>query len=213
MGKMLRSNGWNPGGRPPRPERHGGFTLMELLVVMAIMIILAGLVLAAMGGMKKTALKRKCETQIKAVELALEMFRRENGEYPKNENDPESDPEAGAAVLYQALSGDGNDLLDFFGEGTPSSGKIGSTQDFYMDDLDPEADSQGMIDKDSNGQYILTDPWREPYRYLRFRDAEERKEKQRQAATFDLWSIGHNPEESESEEDAKDEAKWITNWD
>ena len=63
-----------------------GFTLMELLVVLAILALLAGLVgpqvLNQLGGAKsKTAL-----IQIKDLEQSLEMYKLDVGRYPSTED-------------------------------------------------------------------------------------------------------------------------------
>ncbi len=67
------------------PSRNG-FTLIELLVVMAIILILAGLVLSATGGIQKKAARSRAEGEIAALGTALESFRSDNGDYPVNSN-------------------------------------------------------------------------------------------------------------------------------
>lgn len=197
-----------------RGGRGSAFSLLELLVVMSIMIVLAGLVLAAVRGMQESALRKKAGSQIEAIGLALEDFRIDNGEYPINEIDPEQDPEAGAMVLYQALSGDGNDRLGFYGEPSASTGKLASSQKAYMEQLDPQADSQGMVNENAAGVFYVNDPWREPYRYVRHDDDPpgERQEKQRNPSTYDLYSPGQASDPAEGDQESN-EKKWITNWD
>jgi len=49
----------------------GGFTLLELLVVIAIIMILAGLLLPAVMGVKNSARKAKAKTDVKQLDIAL----------------------------------------------------------------------------------------------------------------------------------------------
>ncbi|MEP6708715.1 MAG: prepilin-type N-terminal cleavage/methylation domain-containing protein, partial [Verrucomicrobiota bacterium] len=48
-------------------RRGGAFTLIELLVVMAIILVLAGLVLATSGYVQKKGLRSRTETEIAAL--------------------------------------------------------------------------------------------------------------------------------------------------
>lgn len=53
----------------------GGFTLIELLIVIAILGILAGVVVFAVGGVQDTADNKACEIEGKSVETAAQAFR------------------------------------------------------------------------------------------------------------------------------------------
>ncbi len=66
--------------RPPR--RLFGFTLIELLTVMAIIAILAALVLTISGYAQKVAALNRARGEIKALSLACESFKTDNGIYP-----------------------------------------------------------------------------------------------------------------------------------
>jgi type II secretion system protein G len=79
-----------------RNRAKGAFTLIELLIVMAIIAILASLVLAAAGSVQKKGARSRAEGEIKAVEAALESYKSDNGDYPTNSS-------SGSAVLITAL--------------------------------------------------------------------------------------------------------------
>jgi prepilin-type N-terminal cleavage/methylation domain-containing protein len=66
--------------RPPR--RLFGFTLIELLTVMAIIAILAALVLTISGYAQKVAALNRARGEIKALSLACESYKTDNGIYP-----------------------------------------------------------------------------------------------------------------------------------
>ncbi len=53
-----------------RPSRLAGFTLVELLTVMTIIAILAGLVLGTFKFVQEKAARSRAEAEIKALEAA-----------------------------------------------------------------------------------------------------------------------------------------------
>ena len=117
----------------------GGFTLVELLIVIAIIAILAALVLAAAGSVQKKGARSRAEAEIAALEAALESFKADNGDYPNN-SVPNSSaslvtnlmPTNGGKVYYEFKSKwlNGNTYLDPFGysynyiytNGSPNNG-------------------------------------------------------------------------------------------
>ena len=62
-----------------------GFTLIEILVVMVILGILAGLIAPRIMGKPEEARRTKAALQIRSLESALKMYRLENGAYPSTE--------------------------------------------------------------------------------------------------------------------------------
>jgi len=64
----------------PRP-RHA-FTLVELLVVITIIGILAGLITAAAVNARRAAKRAVIRTEISELEMAIEKYKTEYGEYP-----------------------------------------------------------------------------------------------------------------------------------
>ncbi|MEM7146375.1 MAG: prepilin-type N-terminal cleavage/methylation domain-containing protein [Verrucomicrobiota bacterium] len=174
------------------------FTLIELLVVIAIIAILAGLSLKFIGGAQESAKRKKATAQLDAIKLGLENFQIDNGEYPINDGQPED----GGPILYQALSGDGNNLLGFYGDSASSSGRIGSSGEVYWKDMN----SQSIVGSNGSSSYALVDPWANAYHYVRKGTAAERRTGQKNEATYDLWSLGGGSDDEEGE------PKWITNW-
>ncbi|XHR30133.1 MAG: type II secretion system protein [Chthoniobacteraceae bacterium] len=105
-----------------------GFTLIELLVVMSIIALLAGLTLSTVQYAQNKAARDRAKAEISALELALESYKVDNGDYPRDDSSTDSDsmkasdnprvviPKSGSpvpttsgsssVVLYKALSGD-----------------------------------------------------------------------------------------------------------
>lgn len=59
------------------------FTLVELMVVVAVIGVIAGIVLAAAGGVQKKAARDQAKAEIKTLSIALERYRADKGEYPQ----------------------------------------------------------------------------------------------------------------------------------
>ena len=70
--------------RRPRP-RHNGFTLVELLVVLAIIGLLTTVVVINVLPMQSRAQVQKAEADIALIEQALEFWRIDMGRYPTME--------------------------------------------------------------------------------------------------------------------------------
>lgn len=62
--------------------QRAGFTLVELLLVIAILGILAGTVVVAVAGQSQKAQKQRARTDITNISNALEMFELEVGRFP-----------------------------------------------------------------------------------------------------------------------------------
>ncbi len=62
--------------------RRSGFTLVEILVVVVILGILAGLIIPKIMGRPEEARRVKARMQIESLESALKLFKLDNGFYP-----------------------------------------------------------------------------------------------------------------------------------
>lgn len=94
----------------------GGFTLMELLVILAIFAILIGLLLPAVRTVREPAARAKCQNNMKQVVLACHIYESAEGRLPPGCVGPETAPENRlswmAALLPYLEKGDLHKRLD-----------------------------------------------------------------------------------------------------
>ena len=69
-----------------RPNRgaNKGFTLLELMVVVAIIMILAGILMPAMVKIQQKSKIRKAQAEVKNLATAIRAYHTEYGEWPAN---------------------------------------------------------------------------------------------------------------------------------
>jgi prepilin-type N-terminal cleavage/methylation domain-containing protein len=68
--------------RHPRPRHAGAFTLIELLIVVSIIAVLAGLTLGAMGFVNRKGAESRARTEVAALAAAIESYKLDLGNYP-----------------------------------------------------------------------------------------------------------------------------------
>ncbi len=132
-------------------QHRTGFSLMEVLVVITIIVVLAGMVLGGVTVMRRRAATYEAEQVVHQLRQALETYRTEDGRhrYPLHEQ------------LYPTPTLTLPHLLAMTPQGTATAGVLGLLIDR---DLGVRA-SQGLISG------VLTDPWGEPYHYQLTRPA------------------------------------------
>ena len=78
-------------------KKEAGFSLMELLVVITILALLAGIVVVSLAGRVDTAKQKTAKVQIANLEEALDLFRLDTGRYPTDDE--------GLSALFERPSG------------------------------------------------------------------------------------------------------------
>jgi general secretion pathway protein G len=68
--------------KPSKPRRRGGFTLIEVLLVLVILVILSSIAVMAYGPAQKRANINAAKTQMNLLKGALERYKMENYQYP-----------------------------------------------------------------------------------------------------------------------------------
>lgn len=70
--------------KPENKNSRGGFTLVEILLVVAILGILAGVAVVSLKGRTKTASISATRTSIQAISTAIDTYEVDNGVYPQS---------------------------------------------------------------------------------------------------------------------------------
>lgn len=173
------------------------FTILELLVVLAIIIVLAGLILATSGYVQNKGARSRTEVEIAAISAALENYKADNGVYPSNDDTKVLDPATtspnsyrpASSYLYSQVTGDD--------DANPITPAPPNAKNYFGSALKPN-----MLAPSPPGPNThLQDPFRNSYGYSTAK-AEDPAGAVGHNPTFDLWSTGNsaNP------------AQWIKNW-
>lgn len=80
-----------PQALPSRPSRRSGYSLIEVLIAVAIVALLAALIAPRLFGQLDSSQVTAARTQIRMIETALDSYRLDIGRYPA--------PEEGLAAL------------------------------------------------------------------------------------------------------------------
>lgn len=155
-----------------RQKAEAGFTLIEVMVVIVIIMILAGIVVGAAKYAQMKGARSRAQAEIAMMETALENYKNDNGIYPITP--PGRPPDAGAPtyanspVLYAAL-----------------------TNKAYMTLKPNQIMTKGSV------SYIV-DPFGSPYSYY---CPQHPQPDQTNSVSFDLWSYGPNNKNDEGTND------------
>jgi type II secretory pathway pseudopilin PulG len=215
------------GARRGERAYNAAFTLIELIVVIAVIIILAGLGLSTVGYAQKKAARSRAETEIAAMSAACESYKADNGIYPRDPTantatdalnartmgDPATTLYNGAGlVLYRALSGDRNldrtvSTVDenFNIDGTTLTPPLNQLSQSYFT-FKPNMLSPA--DQTQNVQHIR-DPFGNSYGYS---TAYQYNSSTGYNPTFDLWSTAGLSTDPDGTGTDTTTQQWIKNW-
>jgi prepilin-type N-terminal cleavage/methylation domain-containing protein len=183
-------------------RRYNGFTLIELIVVIAIIVILAGLVLSTVGYVQKKAARSRAETEIAAMSAACESYKADNGTYPRNPATTDAlDPTTTNLAAYNTPSRDLYGLIsgdsDF--DGAPNAGAR-SYMTFKPNSL--LRDNMSNPPSLSNPVTAIRDPFGNSYGYSTMKASGGANGFN---PTFDLWTVADGTA-------GTDQTKWVKNW-
>ena len=189
------------------PATTGSFTILELLVVITIIIVLAGLILSTVGYVQKKGARSRAEAEIAAMSAALESYKADNGVYPSNsatnllkpntDKDPNQPVYQNASLyLYEEISGDhDNNRVVNASDDATGNGVIPKTYfAFKPNNLLPAPPSSASV-------IATRDPFGNSYGYSTVKAASPGGT-DGYNPTFDLWSTANSA----------DPNQWIKNW-
>ena len=165
------------GKHQPIQPRRRGFTLIEMMTVITIIVILAGITVAGMSYITDKQANAKAKVDIELLSTAIEKYKFDNGEYPGIDPDSPMDGDI-SEQLYNDLFYEGYQDLE-------ANGGEGIFQ-IYLNELDPRSSRQTLVQKTNDNipppDLKILDPWGRPYLY--------RKGALANNPDYDLWSRG-----------------------
>jgi prepilin-type N-terminal cleavage/methylation domain-containing protein len=81
-----------------------GFTLIEMITVVAIIVLLAGLIISTAGYANRKAALERATNEIKALGTAIDAYKIDNGGVPQNKDTDLLDPR----IHFSAIGGSGD---------------------------------------------------------------------------------------------------------
>ena len=132
-----------------------GFSLFEIIGVMAVITIIMTMLVMSLGGIRPAADSKAAQSEIILIQQALEAYKSRFGEYPKKVTVGGSNPSM-EVILFNALMGTlaSNGKLGNFSSVLDRNNLSFATTNFPLVGVTPAlADNQ------------LLDPWGVPYQY------------------------------------------------
>lgn len=89
-------------------RKRGGFTLIEMLMVISVMAILATLTTGSAIKLLQSSRNRRADTTARALDTALQNYRAAHNKWPFNLSDFEVKPNTGNNEMFYRCKGDNN---------------------------------------------------------------------------------------------------------
>lgn len=173
----------------PRQSPRQSFTLIELLVTMTVIVILAGITLAAVSGVQSAAARNRAVAEIAALNAALESYKVDNGIYPYKSGAPNPSSSYSPTAYV--------DISKFLYEEL-----VWNSDDGVKGYFKPK---ESMLNgKPLQADTYIVDPWGYAYGYMPMNPGTTNTPTFN-VGFFDLWSTGGGTA-------AKNTNSWIVNW-
>ena len=196
--------------------RYNAFTLIELILVVGIIIVLAGLVLSTVGYARKKGARARAETEIAALSAACENYKADNGIYVRG---PAADMTVGSTLIPMNAT----DVLNAKQNGNPISPSFGKASLYLYTQLSGDVTGlqqpnnksyftfkpQMLVVDTSGFVTAIKDPFGNSYGYSTIQAGTQDTTKGYNP-TFDLWSTAGLTTDPGSPDTIT--PQWIKNW-
>jgi len=202
-----------------------GFTLIEILVVISIITILAGLTISTFSYAQTSAGRNRAKAEVNGLSVAIESYKIDNGDYPRD-----ATAKAATDTLDATKSISGDTVIPPYKSATPTVSSqqplvIPSSVVLYQA-LSGDTNGDLAVDSDASGNknkvyfpfkknmlsiaasgtvQAIADPFKNAYGYSTLGTATSGSSGYN--PTFDLWSTADFARTGVSSTNA-----WISNW-
>lgn len=194
-------------GRRVNGRRQAGFTLVEILIVISIIAVLAGMVLVGVQHARQGANTAMAKTTISSMATALDRYVQDEGEYPGMELEADGDRND-FSLLYTALFGTPRPKGGG-GRNAPYSTVPEDNIWIYDDAIGQYRAAERRERLDDDIEKFLMDPWGEPYVYRANKGKDRAEYEFMHNPDFDLYSVGPDGiDQTQEGEDGDDLGNW-----
>ncbi len=203
-------------------QRNGGGALRGLLWIIGLAGLLVYLTVGRLPGSHQATGRNRTTASLAVIKSGLEQYYEKYGRYPEPTEEAEGDSETfdgvtmnrgGAAMLYQAITGDGSDYVKAESKGTPSDGTVDAQEvvNSINSNLPPFMIFSMSKSKEVPGLRCLVDGYGRPFQYTKGGHVEAVN------STYDVWSYADEKSTTvnrdlATKKDPQKTATWIKNW-